>query len=106
MAPDGRRSVRETGLEWPGSLVSLGHVALPFRPDDPVYGMDPGSGRDGTPSIGTWLFRGEKGAVTVELGALTRPRSNPFWSLIDEGVGSLVDADLGSRRPPPQPQPR
>ena len=78
LAPDGTESTRETGLAWPASLVSLGHVALPFPPDDPVYGFLPGSGHNGIPSIGSWLLRGENGAVTITLGALTRLRSNPF----------------------------
>jgi len=93
LTSDGGLSVRDTALEWPDTLVSVGHVALPFVPDDPAYGLNPGSGHDGLPSIGTWLFRGESGAVTVDLGSLTRPRSNPFWTLIDEGVGTAVDAD-------------
>ena len=29
---------------WPNDVISLSHVALPFRPDDPVYGVLPGSG--------------------------------------------------------------
>jgi len=90
LAPDGATRVRETNLQWPETLVSLSHVAMPFPPDDPVYGLNPGSGHDGIPSIGSWLFRGENGAVTVSLGSLTRPRSNPFWSLIDDDVGALV----------------
>jgi hypothetical protein len=97
LSPDGSVSVRETDLQWPENLVSLSHVAMPFPPDDPVYGLNPGSGRDGIPSIGSWLFRGENGAVTVSLGALTRPRSNPFWPLIDEDVAALVEADRGNR---------
>jgi alpha-beta hydrolase superfamily lysophospholipase len=96
LTPDGGVSERETNLEWPETLVSLSHVAMPFPPDDPVYGLNPGSGRDGIPSIGSWLFRGEKGAVTVSLGSLTRPRSNPFWPLIDEDVAALVEADRGN----------
>ena len=98
LAPDGTESTRETGLAWPASLVSLGHVALPFPPDDPVYGFLPGSGHNGIPSIGSWLLRGENGAVTITLGALTRLRSNPFWTLIDEEVGELVAVDLGKQR--------
>ena len=98
MAPNGAVSMRGTTLAWPETLVSVGHVALPFRPDDPVYGVNPGSGHAGLPSIGTWLFRGESGAVTVDLGSLTRPRSNPFWPLIDEGVGAAVEADLAGLR--------
>ncbi|HEX9195539.1 MAG TPA: hypothetical protein VF854_05910, partial [Azonexus sp.] len=58
------------------------------------YGFIPGSGRNGIPSIGSWLLRGENGAVTITLGSLTRLRSNPFWSLIDSDVGALVAADL------------
>ena len=93
LTPDGGVSVLDTTLQWPETLVSLSHVAMPFPPDDPVYGLNPGSGRDGIPSIGSWLFRGENGAVTVSLGSLTRPRSNPFWSLIDEDIAAFVDAD-------------
>lgn len=98
ITPDGGLAVSDTALEWPETLVSVGHVALPFRPDDPAYGVNPGSGRKGLPSIGTWLFRGEAGAVTVDLGSLTRPRSNPFWALIDENIGAAVDADRNGRR--------
>lgn len=98
LAPDGTRSDRETALTWPADVVSLGHVALPFPPDDPIYGFLPGSGRDGIPSIGSWLLRGESGAITVSLGSLTRLRSNPFWSLIEEDVAAMVAADLAARK--------
>jgi alpha-beta hydrolase superfamily lysophospholipase len=94
-APDGSETVRASAIAWPASLVSLGHVALPFPPDDPVYGIAPGSGHAGIPSLGSWLLRGESGAISLALGALTRPRSNPFWPLIDNEVGELVAADLG-----------
>ena len=33
-----------------------------------------------SPSIGSWLLRGENGAITIALGSLTRLRSNPFWA--------------------------
>lgn len=41
----------------------------------------------------------ENGAITISLGSLTRLRSNPFWSLIDEDVGTLVAADLAAKKP-------
>jgi hypothetical protein len=44
------------------------------------------------------LLRGESGAISISLGALTRLRSNPFWSLIDRQIGTLVDADLARAR--------
>lgn len=82
---------------WPADVVSLGHVSLPFPPDDPVYGILPGSGRDGMPSLGSLLLRGESGALTISLGSLTRLRSNPFWSLVDREVGDVIAADLSAR---------
>jgi hypothetical protein len=97
-APEGTVTDRATTAAWPPDLVSLGHVALPFPPDDPVYGFRRGSGRAGIPSIGSWLLRGESGAITVSLGSLTRLRSNPFWLLVDEQVGAIADADLARAR--------
>jgi alpha-beta hydrolase superfamily lysophospholipase len=101
LAPDGTMTIREPGLSWPGNVVSLGHVALPFIPDDPVYGFVKGSGHNGIPSIGSWLLRGESGTLTLSLSALTRLRSNPFWSLIDTDVAALVAADLSRQTPKP-----
>jgi alpha-beta hydrolase superfamily lysophospholipase len=85
-----------TTLAWPADTVSLGHVALPFPPDDPVYGYLAGSGHAGIRSLGSLLLRGEAGATTIALGSLTRLRSNPFWALIDQQVGELVAADLAA----------
>ncbi len=89
-------TVQPLDLAWPADVVSLGHVALPFPPDDPVYGILPGSGHDGVPSLGSLLFRGESGALTISLGSLTRLRSNPFWSLIDRQLGEIVSSDLAA----------
>jgi len=98
LAPGASLQVRPTSLDWPIGLVSLGHVALPFPAEDPVYGFVRGSGRDGIPSIGSWLLRGENGAITLSLGSLTRLRSNPFWPLIDEDVAGLVALDVAAKR--------
>lgn len=98
LSPGGIVTEQATDAVWPADLVSLGHVALPFPPDDPIYGFRRGSGRGGIPSIGSWLLRGESGAITISLGSLTRLRSNPFWSLIDAQLGALADADLAAAR--------
>jgi len=84
-------------LRWPPDVISLSHVALPFRPDDPVYGVLPGSGAHGLPSLGALALRGEEGALQFPLGALTRLRSNPFWPLVQAQVEALVEADLAPR---------
>ncbi|MCU0952621.1 MAG: hypothetical protein MUC68_16605 [Burkholderiaceae bacterium] len=88
----------EPVLRWPADVVSLSHVALPFRPDDPVYGVLPGSGANGLPSLGALALRGEEGALQFPLGSLTRLRSNPFWPLIEQQVQALVQTDLAQPR--------
>ncbi len=30
---------KRTQMAWPRSVYSLSHIAVPFRPDDPVYGV-------------------------------------------------------------------
>jgi alpha-beta hydrolase superfamily lysophospholipase len=94
-------AVVPTGLAWPEDTVSVSHVALPFRPDDPVYGFLPGSGVNGGPTLGSLLLRGEAGATIIALGSLTRLRSNPFWGLVERQVGELVAADVGVPATPP-----
>jgi len=37
----------DIGLSWPDDVYSLAHVALPFPPDDPVYGGDKAGLTDG-----------------------------------------------------------
>jgi alpha-beta hydrolase superfamily lysophospholipase len=101
LVPGGGVDAVPTGLAWPGDLVSLGHVALPFPPDDPVYGIRPGSGRAGLPSLGSLLLRGESGALTVSLGSLTRVRSNPFWSLVERQIDELASTDVEAARATP-----
>jgi alpha-beta hydrolase superfamily lysophospholipase len=67
------------GLRWPADVYSLSHVALPFPPDDPVYG-----GRPHPPSPGVHLgdiaWRGERGVLHVSAAAMLRLRWNPFYA--------------------------
>ena len=81
-------------------------MALPFPPDDPVYGIRPGSGRAGLPSLGSLLLRGESGALTVSLGSLTRVRSNPFWPVIERQIEETAAADVLSAGATPLPAAR
>jgi alpha-beta hydrolase superfamily lysophospholipase len=89
----------ETGFAWPRSIVSVGHVALCFPPDDPVYGFMPGSGANGQPALGSLFLRGEAGALSLPLSMFTRLRSNPFFVLIANRVDEMLDADFRMPRP-------
>ncbi len=86
--------VEPLGLEWPAGVFSLGHVALPFPVDDPVYGLAPRAYGPLAWTIGDFAVRGEPGSILVPLGTLSRLRSNPFFDVVRSKIGTAIDADL------------
>lgn len=74
-------------LAWPDGMYSLSHVALPFPPDDPLYG-GPGASKSPGIALGNVSLRGEKGALKVPARDMLRQRWNPFYSIIE---GSTED---------------
>ena len=86
-------AIQELPLAWPSGVFSLGHVAIPFPPDDPVYGLAPAD--DGAPpfALGAFAARGESGALLVPLGQLARLRCNPFFEVIRERVAETCRRD-------------
>jgi alpha-beta hydrolase superfamily lysophospholipase len=94
------REAGETGwrtepldLAWPAGVFSVGHVALPFTLDDPVYGLQPKPAGALAWTIGDLAARGEAGALAVPLGMFARLRSNPFFAVIRARVEAAIDAD-------------
>jgi hypothetical protein len=75
--------VTELELEWPRGVYSLSHVAVPFPPDDPIYGSDPDPSAVHGVRLGTLEPRGERGLLAVPAEQLTRLRSNPFFSYVE-----------------------
>jgi alpha-beta hydrolase superfamily lysophospholipase len=82
----------DLALRWPRGVLSLGHVALPFRVDDPVYGLEPAAGGPEHP-LGSLTIRGEAGTLVVPLGDLARLRSNPFFSVISDRIVEVIRDD-------------
>jgi len=82
-------------LEWPRGVLSLGHVAIPFPIDDPVYGLNPGTGEGPKYALGTFSARGESGALVVPLAMLARLRCNPFFDVIRLKVVESCRPDPG-----------
>jgi alpha-beta hydrolase superfamily lysophospholipase len=64
--------------EWPAGIFSLSHVALPFPPDDPVYGGPSALESPGI-HLGNLNLRGERGVLRVSGTDLMRLRWNPFF---------------------------
>jgi alpha-beta hydrolase superfamily lysophospholipase len=82
---------RDLPHEWPRGVFSLGHVALPFPADDPVYGLEGTPGEGAQPfNLGAIVARGENGALVVPLGQFARLRSNPFFDVIRDEVRATL----------------
>lgn len=75
----------DTGLSWPADIYSLSHVALPFAPEDPVYGGDQAGPSPGI-ALGDIALRGEKGVLQVPAADQLRLRYNPFYRYIEHRV--------------------
>jgi len=75
----------EIGLRWPSGVFSLSHVALPFAPDDPVYGEH----RPEKPAsvyLGRLELLGERGLLAVSTSDVIRLRFNPFFSYMERRI--------------------
>jgi hypothetical protein len=78
------------GLSWPRDVYSLAHVALPFPPDDPVYG-GPDAGESPGIQLGRLALRGERGVLEIGAADMLRLRWNPFHSYIEKRVLEIVE---------------
>ena len=77
-------------LEWPAGVVSLSHVALPFPPDDPVYGESPAEGNDQV-FLGNLAIKGERGLLKIPGEWLLRLRYNPFYDYMQARILVWLD---------------
>jgi len=73
------------GLAWPNDVFSLSHVALPFAPDDALYGSDPPA-NDNTLHLGDIPLRGERDMNRISGEWLLRMRYNPFYEVLETRV--------------------
>ena len=97
------------GLSWPASVLSLSHVALPFPPDDPLYGQRPPHDA-GTIFLGQLAIQGERGIFALSPDWLLRLRHNPFYAFLEsralDWVGRHEDPPAGhATAPAPQSEP-
>jgi len=87
-------SIESTVLdfEWPPGVYSLTHVAVPFYPDDPVYGTKEENNGiyQGLP-LGRLQPRGESHLLTAPLRQIMRLRYNPFISYLEQRVVMEID---------------
>lgn len=75
---------------WPQDVYSLSHVAVPFPPDDDLYGREPGVKNRYGISLGTIALWGETSVLSVGKEALMRVTSNPFYDYMQERIDSRI----------------
>ena len=77
--------MEQLDLAWPRGVVSLSHVALPFPPDDPLYGQQPPEDDDRV-FLGDVAIKGERGLLKIPGEWLLRQRYNPFYTYLQTRV--------------------
>lgn len=76
-------NMQPVDLAWPRGVISLSHVALPFPPDDPLYGAQPPD----DPTVlflGSLPIQGERGLFALSSDWLLRLRHNPFYAYLEQ----------------------
>jgi alpha-beta hydrolase superfamily lysophospholipase len=87
-------STEPLDLAWPRGVISLSHVALPFPPDDPLYGQRP-PGNEDVLFLGQMAIQGERGLLKLPSDWLLRLRHNPFYDYLERRVLEWVDDAQG-----------
>ncbi|MFO1123063.1 MAG: alpha/beta fold hydrolase [Hyphomicrobiales bacterium] len=98
MAGADTASVMDLGRNWPQDVYSLAHIALPFPPDDPVYGGE------AVPDVqhlnlGRIMLRGENGSLEIPASAMTRQHWNPFHAYLTDRILSFLRANVPAVTP-------
>lgn len=77
------------GLSWPQGVFSLTHIALPFAPDDPVFGTRGPGDVDGL-FLGALEPRGERALLVVPVEQFMRLSYNPFYSYLESRAAAWL----------------
>ena len=81
-------------LAWPIGVISLSHVALPFPPDDPLYGRRPPDNPD-VLFLGQIGLQGERGLLKISYDWLLRLRHNPFYDYLESRTLAWMEMAAG-----------
>lgn len=94
-AGEQKKTTKDLDVSWPLDVYSLAHIALPFPPDDPLYGSgDNGSDNKHVIRLGSLAVHGERKTLSIPISALTRQHWNPFFSVITDKTRAFVEAHM------------
>lgn len=85
-----RETVMPLSVAYPQEVYSLSHVAIPFPPDDDLYGRHPAVKNRYGISLGTIALWGETSVLSVGKDALMRVTSNPFYDYMQTRIDSRI----------------
>lgn len=85
-----RETVMPLSVAYPQEVYSLSHVAIPFPPDDDLYGRHPEVKNHYGISLGTIALWGETSVLSVGKDALMRVTSNPFYDYMQTRIDSRI----------------
>ena len=78
-------------MSWPPGVYSLSHVAIPFSPDDLLYGpMGPNESNNHI-NIGSFAPRGERKLLIIPTELLMRLRYNPFFDYMERKIVDIIN---------------
>jgi esterase/lipase len=81
----GAWSEQSVDMSWPDGVVSLSHIAVPFPPEDPLYGSIDATAVNGL-SLGSLSMRAEPSALLIPSSFFVRCRHNPFYAFMEDRV--------------------
>ncbi len=81
---------RPLDMSYPPDVYSLSHVALPYPPDDALYGQHPDNIEEFGISLAAMSMHGEVGAFVVDMDTLARLTSNPFYSYLLQRIDGVI----------------
>ena len=78
-------------LSWPPGVYSLSHVAIPFSPDDLLYGPVGPDESENHINLGSFAPRGEKKILVIPTELLMRLRYNPFFDYMERKIVDIIN---------------
>ena len=81
----------ELTLFWPEKVYSLSHVAIPFSPNDLLYGPMGRIESNNYINLGTFAPRGEKKILNIPTDQLMRLRYNPFFYHMEKRIVEIIN---------------
>lgn len=82
--------IEESNMRWPANIYSLSHIAIPFRPDDVLYGNGSIT-NESTVVLGALAPRGERQVLILAPDFFLRMRHNPFYRFQSQHLTEWLD---------------